>query len=35
MVTRKTTQKTPLLYWLTLAIMFIAFTLTAAQPVVT
>lgn len=32
MATSKTTQRTPILYWLTLAIMFAGFALTVAQP---
>jgi hypothetical protein len=33
MATSKKTQRTPILYWLVLAVMFAVFTLTAAQPV--
>jgi hypothetical protein len=32
MATSKTTQRTPILYWLTLAIMFAAFALAAVHP---
>jgi hypothetical protein len=33
MANGKTTRKTPILYWLTLTIMFVAFTLIVAEPI--